>query len=81
MREILIFTSAECVPCKQLKAHLDNQSIDKDKIKFADVEQAEGYSVRSVPTILFIDNGIVLDKLVGYQANYVKQIKEYLNGH
>lgn len=65
-----------CGPCKQLSPIFDELSADfKDVATFgkidADVSRdtVTGLGVRNIPTILVYNNGEVVDKLVGKNAN------------
>lgn len=71
MLTILDFSAEWCGPCKKLSPiidelaleypDLDIQKIDVD----ANKELVEKYKIRSIPTILFIQEDEVLEKLVG----------------
>jgi len=66
------FWARWCGPCKLIAPLLDEIARGYDgrlKVAKLDVDQnpakAEEYGVRSIPTLLFIKNGEVVDKLVG----------------
>lgn len=69
---VIKFSAEYCGPCKALKPILDDLSTQYcDKVKFVEIdvensdELTSEYKVRNVPTILYIKNGEVKDKLVG----------------
>lgn len=71
MLTILDFSAEWCGPCKKLSPiieelaleypDLDIQKIDVD----ANKELVDKYKIRSIPTVLFIQEDEVLEKLVG----------------
>ncbi len=78
------FWAPWCGPCKMLSPVIEELATDFDgkanicKVN-TDVEQdlAVKYGVRSIPTILFMKNGEVIDQLIG--ANSKQALAEKLN--
>ena len=76
MLTILDFSAEWCGPCKKLSPiieelaleypELDIQKIDVD----ANKELVDKYKIRSIPTILFIQEDEVLEKLVGAVSKF-----------
>lgn len=69
---MLDFWATWCGPCKKIGPYVEElaeQYADKAIVGKADVEEAEElaerFGIRNVPTVLFIKNGEVADKLVG----------------
>lgn len=66
-----MFTTNDCVPCKQIKATLQSKGFNLDKIEMIYIDTDEGYeksrvySVHSVPTVLFVDNGTIMESFCG----------------
>ena len=64
---ILYFNAAWCSPCKALKPILE--TLDKEIISI-DIEErpdiANQYSVMSLPTVIFLENGKEIKRIVGY---------------
>lgn len=72
---VVKFGASWCQPCKGLQPTLDDLATEYgDKIKFinVDIDNAstipQKYSIRGVPTILFIKDGAVVNTLVGSQT-------------
>lgn len=68
MKEIYKFTASWCNPCKSLTAQLEAKGlfipgcdVDDQEVK----PLLERFSVRSVPTIVILQDGEVLHKFVG----------------
>jgi len=77
MKQILYFTASWCGPCRMLGPIMESV---KGQVNFSkldvDVEQdlAVKYKVRSVPTLVLVENGVEKNRLVG-----VHQSPEILN--
>jgi len=77
MKQILYFTASWCGPCRMLGPIMESV---KGQVNFSkldvDVEQdlAVKYKVRSVPTLVLVENGVEKSRLVG-----VHQAPEILN--
>ena len=72
MRKVLYFSAGWCGPCKQLapvmeslKGQINYEKIDVD----SNTELAAKYGVRNIPTLLFIQDDVVYNKLVGNQTD------------
>lgn len=81
MKQILYFTAAWCMPCQTLGPIIEslNGKISYRKI---DVDQesdlAVKYKIRSVPTLVLIENGIEKNRLSGVQQP--QTILNFYNG-
>ena len=68
MKQILYFTASWCGPCKLLKPKIQAMQ-SKFPITILDVdtnaEACSKYSVRNVPTIVVVNNGQEVARLVG----------------
>lgn len=72
MIEILRFTAEWCGPCKMMHpvfAQLSQDYAGQIIITTIDVDQqpemVKQYNVKSIPTMLFLKNGIIADKQIG----------------
>ena len=69
--EVLRFTASWCQPCKALAQQLEELGLDKD-VTVVDIdEQSElaiKHGVRSVPTLVALDNGKEMKRMVGVKA-------------
>jgi thioredoxin 1 len=66
------FTAAWCAPCKTIAPHIDaiaDQYAGTLRVAKVDVEEnrelAQRYDVRSMPTLLLLRDGAVVDQIVG----------------
>ena len=80
MKKILRFTASWCMPCKTMALQLENlklglpiEVIDIDI--FPDV--AVEYGIRSVPTLVMVEDNAVLSKIVGVKTP--QELKEWVN--
>ena len=83
---IVDFFATWCGPCKMLTPIIDKLAEEFDgKVKIAKVdidespELAQEYKVMSVPTVIFVKNGEVVETLVGVQnrAKLVELIEKH----
>jgi thioredoxin 1 len=80
MKKILYFSAAWCGPCKMLGPIIESLSgqINYEKI---DVDNNQDlsiqYGVRNVPTLVLVDNGEAVGRLVGVQSK--EAILEFYN--
>tara|TARA_Y100000389_G_C17182890_1_gene374912 strand:+ start:315 stop:569 length:255 start_codon:yes stop_codon:yes gene_type:complete len=69
--EVKFFNAAWCGPCKQMKPHIDKLVSEGYSIQEVDIDQnpslAELAEVRGVPTVSISENGVEVERLVGYE--------------
>lgn len=74
MKQLLVFTSPWCGPCKQLKPLIEELKNEINIVEF-NVENDGGVStthdVRSVPTLILMDNGVEKGRRIGIQNKQV----------
>jgi len=71
MRKILYFTAAWCAPCKALSPVMDSLQgqINFDKIDVdTNTDLSVQYGVRGVPSLVLVENGNEVGRLVGAQT-------------
>jgi thioredoxin 1 len=78
MKNLVIYSASWCNPCKQLKKALllsdlsiPVQTIDIDE----DPASAMEYAVRGVPTLLLIEDNLVIKRTSGVKS--VKELQEF----
>lgn len=81
------FWAEWCGPCRAIGPVIEELSKEYDgrvKVGKVNVDHNPGvsmnYGITSIPAILFVKNGQVVDKLVGAQpkANFVKKIEQHI---
>lgn len=81
MKKILYFSAAWCGPCKTLGPIMESLSgqINYEKI---DVDNNQDlpiqYGVRNIPTLVLVENGETVGRLVGVQSK--EAILNFYNG-
>jgi len=77
-KKILRFTASWCSPCKMLAMNLDGANIETP-IEVIDIDEnqeiAQKYMVRSVPTLVMVENDTEVKRNVGVIST--KQLEEW----
>ena len=80
MKKVIRFTASWCQPCKMLAKTLEDvqtnlpiEVVDIDK----DSNVAIEYGIRGVPTMIMIEDGTILKRLVGMKNT--KELQEWFN--
>jgi thioredoxin 1 len=70
MKQLLYFTATWCAPCRQL-GPIMNEVSNEVPVQKIDIDQnqamASQYGIRSVPTVLLVENNQEKARLVGLQ--------------
>jgi len=81
MKKILYFSASWCGPCKtlgpimeSLAGQINYEKIDVDNNQDLSIQ----YGVRNVPTLVLVDNGEAVGRLVGVQSK--EAILNFYNG-
>ncbi len=82
MKQILKFSATWSTPCKMLKETIDEYTDIPVPVKDLDIEQdfemARTWNVRSVPTLVLVENGSELRRVVGTLT--LPQLRKFVNG-
>ena len=81
MKKILYFTASWCAPCKTLSPIMDSLQgqINFDKIDVdSNTDLSAQYGVRGVPSLVLLENGEEIGRLVGVQSK--ESILNFYNG-
>lgn len=75
--QVIKFEKENCAPCVQVSEHLNRIGVEYETINPYDTpEEAAKYKVRSVPTVLVIDNsGQEVFRSVGYKPEQLDSLK------
>lgn len=70
MKQLWIFKSQSCAPCKALSTMLKDTNLKVDQITTIDTSMGKEifmeYNVRTVPTSIIIEDGKEVSRYVGY---------------
>lgn len=81
--EILRFSASWCGPCKAMDKWLEENNLTDKIDEELDVDvwpdAVRGYGVRSVPTLIKVERGNVVDTFNGFDASSTDRLKEWLN--
>ncbi len=82
MKEVLKFSAEWCGPCQMLSKTIKGIDDISIPIKEIDIDNeldlAAQYSIRSVPTLVMLENGSEVKRVSG--ALSATKVKEFLNG-
>ena len=71
MVDIKFFNATWCGPCKQMKPHMDRLVKAGYPVEFVDVDEnltlAESANVRGVLTTAIYEDGVLVERVVGYE--------------
>ena len=83
MKQLIFFSANWCTACQVMKPTVEQISkqmgIPLNKIDTDyDVSYTADYGVKSVPTLILLENGQEIKRIVGTQSE--NKIKEFING-
>lgn len=68
MARIIKFEKNDCAPCAQVSAYLDDKGVSYETINpFDEPELAVRFKVRTVPTVIVLENDEVQHRIIGFK--------------
>ena len=75
MARIIKFEKNDCAPCVQVSAYLDSKGIAYETINpFDEPELAVKFKVRTVPTVIVLENDEIKNRIIGFNPAELDQI-------
>ena len=75
MARIIKFEKNDCAPCAQVSAFLDNRGITYETINpFDQPDLAAKFKIRTVPTVLVLNNHEVQQRIIGFKPEELASI-------
>lgn len=75
MKKVIKFAKQNCIPCQEVSRYLDNKNVKYETINpFDNPEYAVKYNVKSVPTVVVIENDIIVSRSVGFKPSELDAI-------
>lgn len=72
MKKLLFFSKGEtCEPCVEVTKYLEEKKV-KDYVKinpFEEIEQSIEYGINAVPTLVLVENGKELKRVIGAKVS------------
>ncbi len=79
MRKILKFEKNDCNPCALVSDLLDKRGVQYEKVNpFNNPELAMKYKVRSVPTVILVEQDQEIRRTVGFKPEELQEIMNSL---
>jgi thioredoxin-like negative regulator of GroEL len=82
MKELIKFSASWCQPCKSLAGnfkHVDLKDVNMKEVDIdEDLEMAKQYGVRSVPTMVLLEDGKEVGRKTGVLM--ADKIEEFIHG-
>ena len=75
MARIIKFEKNDCAPCAQVSAYLDSKGIAYETTNpFDEPELAVKFKVRTVPTVIVLENDEIKNRIIGFNPSELDQI-------
>lgn len=75
MTRIIKFEKNDCAPCNQVSEYLDRKGINYEKVNpFDKPELAIQYKVRTVPTVIVLDQEQETQRIIGFKPEELSAI-------
>lgn len=69
-KKLLKFSKSNCIPCEQLTQWLERNHILYEEINpFDNPELAAKYKVKTVPSLLLFEDGVIKTRLIGFNLD------------
>ena len=84
-KQVYYFTASWCPPCKMIGPIFEKMAPEFTNVQFLKIdvdevpEAAQKYSVRSVPTFMFVNDGLRAGEVIGADADSIRNELEKLN--
>ena len=75
MKTILKFEKSKCAPCVMVSEFLEKHGVDYQKVNpFDRPDLAMKYHVRSVPTVIVLDDAREVRRVIGFKPDELIQV-------
>lgn len=77
MRKLIKFEKDDCNPCAMVSDLLDKKGVEYERINaFNNPEMAMKFKVRTVPTVVLVENDVEVKRSMGFK---VEELNEIIN--
>lgn len=74
-KEVLKFSRVGCTPCKIMTNFLVDQGVTYKELDVEeDAQLTAQYGISSVPTLLLVEDGSILDRVVGFDPSGIEEL-------
>lgn len=79
MKKLIKFEKDGCTPCAMVSAWLDKRNIEYEKVNaFNEPMKAAQAKVRSVPTLILMEDDVEIARTVGFKPDEIEKLVEQL---
>ena len=79
MKKLVKFEKDGCNPCSMVSDWLDQRNVEYEKVNaFDDPMRAAQAKVRSVPTLILMEDGVEIARTVGFKPDEIEKLVEQL---
>ena len=79
MKKLVKFEKDGCNPCGMVSDWLDQRNVEYEKVNaFDDPMRAAQAKVRSVPTLILMEDGVEIARTVGFKPDEIEKLVEQL---
>ncbi len=77
MKKLIKFEKNDCNPCAMVSDFLDKKEVEYERVNpFDNPDLAMKYRVRSVPTVVLLENDEEVKRVIGYK---IEELNEVVN--
>jgi len=79
MKKLIKFEKDGCNPCNMVSIYLDERNVEYEKVNaFNDPMKAAQAKVRSVPTLILMEDDVELARTVGFKPGEIENLIKQL---
>ena len=77
--KIIKFEKEDCNPCLSVSKKMESLGLEYEAIKpFDHPEMATKFKLRTVPTVILLEDGQEIKRIIGYKPEELEQLKEII---
>lgn len=79
MKKLIKFSKQSCTPCKMVENYLQDKEVQYTDVDVFDrVDLATQYGIVGVPVLVLEEDGVIIDKVVGFNPDDIDNLLNQL---